>query len=125
MPIDIVTIKTVGPTNASMPFTNNAFLASLKYNISKAAKISMLPEKILRSAITSTDVSNAASHCFILSPSLVILTPPEQHTYIPLKQDERVRLYNHMHRLSISEVKKEFFAYQIKLSRIFCKNMLY
>ena len=65
-PIVVVKIRIIGPTKASELFTTNAFPTSLYFNIRIAAKISMLPDKILRVAMPKTAFSiklNMISSC--------------------------------------------------------------
>lgn len=51
MPMPVVTIKIVGPTNANMELIIRAFSKSLNFHIRVAADNSMLPDKNLNNTM--------------------------------------------------------------------------
>lgn len=60
-PMDVVTIRIVGPTSASAELTASALSTLPSFSMSRAAKTSMVPENIRSVAILTTNLSSIST----------------------------------------------------------------
>lgn len=72
-PIVVVKIRITGPTSANELFTIRAFSIELNLSIKNAANISILPERIRRSAIPNTTFSMKINICTLRKNGSVTL----------------------------------------------------
>lgn len=71
-PTAVVIIRMIGPTSTSELFIRRAFSILLNFNINSAAPISILPDRILSSAIVNTIFSK-----------MINIMPPQKRIFFP------------------------------------------